>query len=192
MRCRERSRVTDDDRRARVAEIFQLLDGVPADAADERIALCREALGLMTPDEAASEAGGWLEFEAGKAYYRRSAGPDPVADLGAAIGAFIAALATWTPREPAGELARRAGQPGRRLFRPATAHRAAGREHAALDAFRATLTVLDPRRSPVDWAQALEASASTICSARTGTGPRSSTRLSGALSSQGRCSLPWD
>ena len=147
--------MTDDDRRARIAEIFQLLDGVPADAADERIALCREALGLMTPDEAASEAGGWLEFEAGKAYYRRSARPDPVADLGAAIGAFIAALATWTPESqpvnwPAAQANLGVAYSDRQRLTGSRPD-----EHAALDAFRATLTVLDPRRSPVDWAQAL-------------------------------------
>ena len=147
--------MTGDDRRARIAEIFGLLDGVPAEAADERIALCREALGLMTPDEAASEAGGWLEFELGKAYYRRLAGSNRVVDLEAAIVAFTAALATWTPESqpvnwPAAQENLGVAYSDRQRLTGSRQD-----EHAALEAFHAALTVLDPRYSPVAWAQAM-------------------------------------
>jgi tetratricopeptide (TPR) repeat protein len=81
----------------RIAEIFGILqESDPDEAVSQRITLSREALGLMTADEAARETGGWLQFELGKAYLRRQT-TDPVQDLSAAIEAFTAALGTWTP-----------------------------------------------------------------------------------------------
>ena len=85
-------------RAARISEIFGLLNDGPAGDYDQQIGLCREALALMTPEEAVSPAAGWLEFVAGKAFVKR-AGTDRVADLTAAISSFRAALATWTPED---------------------------------------------------------------------------------------------
>ena len=90
--------MTDDARAGRIREIFRVLQNQdPRTGLGERIGLCREALGLMNPEEIASPAGGWLEFEAGKAYLRRN-GPERFADRTAAMAAFTAALRIWTPR----------------------------------------------------------------------------------------------
>ena len=89
---------------------------------DRRIGLCREALALMSAEEAASPAAGWLEFVAGKALVNR-AGPDRVADLTAAIGSFQAALATWTPEGQPANWAAAHVQPERCLLGPARPHR---------------------------------------------------------------------
>jgi tetratricopeptide (TPR) repeat protein len=89
--------MTEDTRGNRIAEIFAILqEGDPREAISQRIDLCREALSLMTDDEASSNAAGWIQFELGKAYFRRR-GPDRLQDLSAAIEAFTAALKTWTP-----------------------------------------------------------------------------------------------
>jgi tetratricopeptide (TPR) repeat protein len=88
--------MTEDTRGNRIAEIFGVLqEGDPREAISQRIDLCREALGLMIADEATSNVAGWLEFELGKACFRRR-GPDRLRDLNAAIEAFTAALEIWT------------------------------------------------------------------------------------------------
>src|SRR6266571_2669945 len=90
--------MTGGRRASRIREIFGILQGEkPGPGPDARIELCREALGLMTADERSSGAGGWLEFQIGEAFLRRQC-PDQYQDLGAAIAAFTAALAVWTPQ----------------------------------------------------------------------------------------------
>jgi hypothetical protein len=72
------SLMTGAPRASRFREIFRTLqEDQPGPDPDVRIELCRKALGLMSPGERSSDAGGWLEFEIGKAFLRRQ-GPDRV------------------------------------------------------------------------------------------------------------------
>jgi tetratricopeptide (TPR) repeat protein len=141
-----------DSRAARISQIFGLLDDGPAGDHDRRIGLCREALALMTPEEAASPAGGWLQFVAGKALVRR-AGPDRVADLTAAIDSFQAALATWTPEDqPANWTAAQTNLSVAYSDRHALTG-SLDDEQGALAALDVALRLIDPQRDPVLWAQ---------------------------------------
>jgi tetratricopeptide (TPR) repeat protein len=140
-----------DDRAARIAEIFGMIDALTGDN-DRQINLCREALALMTTEEAASPAAGWLEFVAGKALVRRT-GPDRVADLTAAIVSFQAALARWTPEsQPENWVAAHANL----SVAYSDLHALTGSlddEQAALDALGVALRRTDRELNPVSWAQ---------------------------------------
>ena len=139
-------------RTARISEIFALLNDGPAGDHDQQISLCREALALMTPEEAASPAAGWLEFVAGKAFMKR-AGTDRVADLTAAISSFRAALATWTPQD---QLVNWAAAQTNLNYAYSDRHALTGSpedEQAALETLAVALQHVDPRRDPVPWAQ---------------------------------------
>ena len=141
-----------DSRAARISEIFGLLNDGPAGDHDQQIGLCREALALMTPEEAVSPAAGWLEFVAGKAFVKR-AGVDRVADLTAAISSFRAALATWTPED---QLVNWLAAQTNLSIAYSDRHALTGSpedEQAALEALGVALQHVDPRRDPVLWAQ---------------------------------------
>jgi tetratricopeptide (TPR) repeat protein len=141
-----------DDRMTRISEIFGMLDEVPTWDHDRRIGLCREALALMTPDEAAGPAAGWLEFVRGMALVNR-AGPDRVADLTAAIGSFQAALATWTPEDQAANWAAAHVNLGVAYSDRHTLTGSVEDEENALDALGVALRLIDPQRDPFHWAQ---------------------------------------
>jgi hypothetical protein len=149
-----RDDVTEHARTSRIAEIFGLLqdDENPCEAASQRIDLCREALGLMTAEEKASPAGGWLEFEIGKAHARRY-GPDRVQDLSAAIAAFIAASTIWAPEsQPVNWVAAVGNLGGAYSERHAlTGDRED--ELAALDAYQTALRATDRQDHPAVWAE---------------------------------------
>ncbi len=144
--------MTGGRRASRIREIFGILQGEkPGPGPDARIELCREALGLMTADERSSGAGGWLEFQIGEAFLRRQC-PDQYQDLGAAIAAFTAALAVWTPQgQPVNWAAAQANLAGAYSDR----HALTGNhteEQAALAAYSAALEAIDRRHDPVTWA----------------------------------------
>src|SRR2546427_3635835 len=140
-------------RASRIRDIFRTLqEEEPGPDPDARVELCREALALMTPVERSSDAGGWLEFEIGKAFLRRQ-GPDRYQDLGTAIAAFTAALAVWTPqRQPVNWVAAQANL----AYAYSDRHALTGNhadEQAALSAYSAALGVIDRQRYPVTGAE---------------------------------------
>jgi len=146
--------MTDDARANRIAEIFGTLqdDESPCEDPGQRIDLCRAALGLMTPDELASPAGGWLEFEIGKAHARRY-GPARVQDLSAAIAAFIAASTIWAPES---QLLNWAAAMGNLAGAYSDRHALTGYredERAALAAYETALRTVDLQDHPVVWAE---------------------------------------
>ena len=59
--------MTGVPRASRIRDIFRTLQEEEP-GPEARVELCREALALMTPGERSSDAGGWLEFEIGKAF----------------------------------------------------------------------------------------------------------------------------
>lgn len=141
-----------DDRQARIAEIFRMLDDVPAEDHGRRISLCGEALSLMNPEERAGPAAGWLWFVAGMAFVRR-AGQDRVADLSAAIESFEAALATWTPEGQATNWVAAHANLGVALSDRHVLTGSADDEEAARRAFDVALRLTSPEDDPVGWAQ---------------------------------------
>lgn len=145
--------MTGDARAGRIREIFGLLqDEEPGPDPGRRIELCREALGLMTAGERSSAAGGWLEFETGKAYLRRQ-GQDRHQDLGLAIAAFTAALAVWTPQsQPVNWAAAQGNLGGAYADRLALTGNHADAQ-AALAAYTAALDAIDRQDDPVLWAE---------------------------------------
>lgn len=145
--------MTDDVRPDRIREIFDILqDGDPREAPGQRIDLCREALGLMTPDEATSQVAAWLEFEMGKAYIRRR-GSDRFEDLSSAIASFTAALTIWTPRDhEVNWVATQSNLGGAYSDRHALTGDLED-ERRSLEAYQAALRIVDLENAPVTWAE---------------------------------------
>jgi tetratricopeptide (TPR) repeat protein len=145
--------MTGEPRASRIREIFGILqEEEPGPDPDTRIELGREALELMTQEERSSDAGGWLEFEIGKAFVRHQ-GPDPHQDLGMAIVAFTAALAVWTPqRQPVNWVAAQTNLGSAYSDRHALTGEHAD-EQAALAAYSAGLEAADRSGDPAAWAE---------------------------------------
>jgi tetratricopeptide (TPR) repeat protein len=145
--------MTDEARLNRIREIFDVLqDRDPRETVGQRIGLCSEALGLMTPDELTSQVAGWLELEMGKAHVRRL-GQDRFEDLSTAIRSFTAALTIWTPEsQPVNWVAAQTNLGVAYSDRHALTGNLED-ERRALDAYQAALRIVNLDDDPATWGQ---------------------------------------